>query len=70
MYLALDLAQPQSTYSMTSDSIPTIKKRSRPQPRVRETSLEGENDTQKGDEDEEQQGLPCVNAYFFSSSTN
>jgi len=48
---------------MTSDSIPTIKKRSRPQPRVRETSLEGENDTQQ--EDEEPQGLPCVNACSF-----
>lgn len=50
-------------HTMSSDSIPTIKKRSRPQPRVRETSLERGDATQQGDE--EQPMLPCVNAFFM-----
>ncbi|KIM46463.1 hypothetical protein M413DRAFT_441556 [Hebeloma cylindrosporum] len=43
---------------MASHSIPAIKKRSRPQPRVRETSLERDDDAQQGDE--EQPGLPLA----------
>lgn len=60
------LAQPQNApyiYTMTSDSIPTIKKRSRPQPRVRESSLEKDEATQQ--DDEESPVLPCVNIFFL-----
>jgi len=49
--------------SETSDSVPAIKKRSRPQPRVRETSLERDGDAMQGDE--EPAVLPCVNSLFL-----
>ena len=49
--------------SETSDSVPIIKKRSRPQPRVRETSLEKDGDAMQGDE--EPPLLPCVNRLFL-----